>query len=261
MAESLRLASPLRHRCELCAAGDATLNSMPTWYRFHALSGHWSARAARSVLRAVLSFSVPAPKVITKPILFAVLAIRSVYYFLIRVFFCEPLFKAYCTEYGKHLHTGVRLHWVQGAGRLIVGNNVRIDGKCNFFFAARYTENPTLTIGDNSGVGNGCSFVVGRSITLGRHVRFGSNIQLFDTPGHPVEPLGRLHGQPARPEDVRPIVIGDNVWIGSSSIIYPGVVIGEDSVVAMGSVVVNSVPPKVVVAGNPARQIARVEAA
>jgi acetyltransferase-like isoleucine patch superfamily enzyme len=228
-------------------------------FRAYALSGHWSARAARSVFRAITTFSVPAPKVITRPALLFFLALRTVYYFIARVFVCEPLFKAYCTEFGKNLHTGVSLHWVQGAGRLIVGDNVRVDGKCNFFFAARYTEHPTLTIGDNSGLGNGCSFVVGRSITIGRNCRFGANIQMFDAPGHPVEPNARLQGQPARPEDVRPIVIGDNVWIGSSSVIYPGVVIGEDSVVALGSVVVSNVPPKVIVAGNPARQIARVE--
>lgn len=210
------------------------------------------------MLRTVNSFSLPAPKVIVKPLLLGFLALRTVYYFIVRVFICEPAFKAYCTRYGKNLHTGVFLHWVQGSGRLIIGDNVRVDGKCNFFFAARYSENPTLTIGDNSGMGNNCSFVVGSSITIGRHCRLGSSIQIFDTPGHPVEPTARLEGQPARPEDVRPIEIGDNVWIGSSSIIYPGVVIGEDSVVAMGSVVVSNVPPKVVVAGNPARQIARV---
>ncbi len=229
-------------------------------YRFHALSGHWTARTARSLLRAYYTFSIPAPKLITKPLLFGILVIRNAYYFVARVFVYEPLFKAYCAEYGKHLHTGVSLHWVQGAGRLVVGDDVRIDGKCNFFFAARYTESPTLTIGDNTGIGNGCSFVVGRSIAIGRHCRFGSGIQLFDTPGHPTDPVARMDGKPARAEDVRPIVIGDNVWIGSSSIIYPGVVIGEDSVVAMGSVVVSNVPAKAIVAGNPARQIGKVEA-
>ena len=234
---------------------------MPKWYRFNALSNNWFARALRSVFRGVLSFSIPAPKLIFKPILFCFLAIRFLYYFVMRVFICEPLFKARCTRYGKNVHTGAAIHWVQGSGQLILGDHVTIDGRCNFFFAVRYAEEPTFLIGDYSGVGHGCSFVVGRRIEIGRHCRFGSNIQMFDTPGHPVEPVARLNGEPARPEDVRPIVIGDNVWVGSSSVIYPGVVIGEDSVVAMGSVVVNSVPPRVVVAGNPARQIARVEPA
>lgn len=229
-------------------------------YRFHALSSHWSIRAARTILRAFAEFSIPAPKIIVKPLLLGFLGVRSAYYFFLRVFICEPAFKAYCTKLGKNFHTGVFLHWVQGSGRFIIGDNVRIDGRCNFFFAARYSDNPTLTIGDNSGIGHGCAFVVGRSITIGRHCRLGSNIQMFDTPGHPSDPAARLEGQPARPEDVRSIEIGNNVWIGSSSIIYPGVVIGEDSVVAMGSVVVNSVPSKVIVAGNPARQVARVGA-
>jgi acetyltransferase-like isoleucine patch superfamily enzyme len=232
---------------------------MSNWIRSYGLSHHWSARWARSLLRGVAQFSLPAPKLVTKPALFLVLSLRAVYYFLIRVFFCEPLFKASCTEYGANVHTGAFLHWIQGSGRLLVGNNVTVDGKCNFFFAARYTENPTLSIGDNTGIGHGCSFVVGRSISIGRHCRLGSNIQMFDTPGHPTDPRARLAGAPARPEDVRAIEIGNNVWIGSSSAIYPGVVIGQDSVVAMGSVVVTNVPPKVVVAGNPARQIARVE--
>jgi chloramphenicol O-acetyltransferase type B len=50
-------------------------------------------------------------------------------------------------------------------------------------------------------------------------------------------------------------VIEDNVWIGRNAIIFPGVRIGEGSVVAMGTVVMNSIPPNTVVAGNPARQI------
>jgi acetyltransferase-like isoleucine patch superfamily enzyme len=65
-----------------------------------------------------------------------------------------------------------------------------------------------------------------------------------------------MAGQPPRPEDVRPITIGDNVWIGQYSIITPGVTIGEGSIVSGGSVVVNDVPPYVVVAGYPARKIA-----
>ena len=58
--------------------------------------------------------------------------------------------------------------------------------------------------------------------------------------------------------DVRAITIGDNVWIGSGSVIFPGVTIGDNSIVAYGAVVMTSVPENVVVAGNPARQIAKI---
>lgn len=203
-----------------------------------------------------MSVSVPAPRLIVYPGLWLFLFLRNVYYFLARVFFAEPLFKAYCTRYGRNLHTGPHLHWVQGNGDILIGDNVSIDGRCNFFFAASYTERPTLIIGDYTGFGHNCSFVIGKQISIGRHCRFGSGIQMFDSPGHPLDPEKRLAGAPANIQDVRPIQIGDNVWVGSSAVIMPGVSIGDNSVVAQSAVVMSNIPPNVVVAGNPARQIA-----
>lgn len=55
------------------------------------------------------------------------------------------------------------------------------------------------------------------------------------------------------------VEIKDWAYIGASSIILPGVVIGEGALVAAGSVVTHSVPPHVVVAGNPARIICTTE--
>jgi acetyltransferase-like isoleucine patch superfamily enzyme len=203
----------------------------------------------------VQNFSVPAPRFLSVPLAGAFLIVRSVYYFVARVFFCEPFFKSYCSKYGNNLHTGVFLHWIQGRGELIIGDNVTVDGKCSFTFAARYSDRPTLIIGDNSGIGHNSSFTVGERITIGRHCRIASGVAIFDAPGHPLDPSMRLAGSSATLEQVRPVVIEDNVWIGQSVIIMPGVTIGQDSVVAAGSVVLTSVPPNVLVAGNPARQV------
>ncbi|HJD76131.1 MAG TPA: sugar O-acetyltransferase, partial [Bacteroides reticulotermitis] len=49
--------------------------------------------------------------------------------------------------------------------------------------------------------------------------------------------------------------IGENVWIGSGSVIVPGVTIGENSVVGAGSVVTKDVPANTIVAGAPAKSI------
>jgi acetyltransferase-like isoleucine patch superfamily enzyme len=57
---------------------------------------------------------------------------------------------------------------------------------------------------------------------------------------------------------VQPITIGDNVWIGRNALVFPGVTVGENSIVAAGAVVTSDVPPGSVVAGNPARRIAKV---
>jgi hypothetical protein len=78
---------------------------------------------------------------------------------------------------------------------------------------------------------------------------------MFDTSGHPVDAAARRAGQPVAPEEVKPIVIGDNVWIGRGSIIFPGVTIGENSVVSAGSAVLSNVPPNTLVAGYPARRV------
>jgi acetyltransferase-like isoleucine patch superfamily enzyme len=224
-------------------------------YRHLALSDTPLARTARRVYRGVRNLSVPAPRVVVRPLLWIFLAVRSLYYFVKRVFICEPLFKAYCKSYGRNLHTDVYVHWVQGKGDIIIGDNVEIDGQVAISFAARFSPNPTLKIGDNTIIRHNCSFVVARCVTIGRHCKIAGGVSIFESSGHPSDPEARMAGAPPRPEDVRPITIGDNVWIGQRSIITPGVTIGEGSIVSAASVVLSDVPPYTVVAGYPARKI------
>ena len=231
---------------------------MSILYRHLAISNHPAARGIREAYRFLRNFSLPAPRLIFGPILAVYLFFRAIYYFSIRVFVCEPFFKAYCAKHGRNVHTGVFVHWIQGRGQLILGDNVTVDGKCNFIFAVRYTERPTLRIGNNVVIGHNSTFTVGREITIGNNVMIAANVDMFDSPGHPVDPALRLAGSPALPEDVKPIRIEDNVWIGGGTIIYPGVTVGEGSIAARGAVVMNNVPPNVIVAGSPARQIARI---
>jgi acetyltransferase-like isoleucine patch superfamily enzyme len=192
---------------------------------------------------------------LTVPLLYIFVLCRSVYHFIARVCICEPLFKAYCTRYGRNLHTGVFWHWVQGRGDLLIGDDVSIDGKCTFVFAARYSPRPALKIGSHTGIGHGASFTVGKSITIGENCRIGPGVHIFDSPGHPADPAARLAGRPAADSEVKPVVIGDNVWIGTGAMILPGVTISRNSVVAVGAVVMNDVPADTVVAGNPARHV------
>ena len=134
--------------------------------RFLALSDHFAARFARQVRSGLRRFSIPAPHWMTYPVLVIVIGIRSAWYFAFRVFICEPLFKAYCNTWGTDVHTGAHLHWVTGTGKIILGDRVRIDGKCSFHFASRYDDHPTLTVGSGTGIGHGCAFVIGKSITI-----------------------------------------------------------------------------------------------
>jgi acetyltransferase-like isoleucine patch superfamily enzyme len=230
-----------------------------TTRRTLALSDHWLPQLVRRWRQRLLDFGIPpVPHAFTAPLLAVFLTLRSTYHFLVRVFVCEPFFKAYCTRYGRGLHTGVFLHWIQGRGELIIGDNVRIDGKCSFSFAARFSDQPTLIIGDNTGIGHACSFTIGKKIVIGQHCRIAGQVWIFDSPGHPADPIARMASSPLTDEEVRPVVIEDNVWIGERAIIMPGVTIGQGSMVAAGAVVMMNVPPNTMVAGNPARQLRRL---
>jgi acetyltransferase-like isoleucine patch superfamily enzyme len=217
------------------------------------------ARLLRWAYRAINNFTVPAPRIVVKPLLEVFLLARNFYYFAVRVFICEPLFKAYCTKYGRNLHTGTYLHWITGKGDIVLGDNVTLDGKSNISFAARFSDHPTLQIGDNSGIGHNCFFTIGKLISIGRNCILSGDISIMDSNGHDADPVTRWASKPPGAEDVRPVVIRDGVWIGKHCILFPGVKIGEGSVISAGSIVRTHVPPYSVVAGNPAKVMFRLK--
>lgn len=227
----------------------------PSLRQFLAVSDHWLARRGRALRRRWYAFTLPLPRPIGKVVLGSFLLVRGVYYWCRRVFVAEPLFKAYCRSYGRRLRTDIYIHWVQGRGDLVIGDDVLIDGKCSFTFAARYTHRPTLTVGSGSGIGHDCAFTIGKRITIGRKCRIAAGVWMFDSHGHPSDPQARLEGRAAPDAEVKPISIEDNVWIGGNAVIFPGVTVGEGSVVSACAVVTNDVPPYSIVAGNPARRI------
>lgn len=112
-----------------------------------------------------------------------------------------------------------------------------------------------LRIGRDCGF-TGTTLVVAERIEIGDRVAVGANVTLTDTDFHPLDPLERqrdfLAGRHA------PVIIEDDVFIGMQSLVLKGVTIGRGSVVGAGSVVVRNVPPGVIVAGNPARVVRRV---
>ncbi|MGK4000403.1 acyltransferase [Sorangium sp. So ce1024] len=224
--------------------------------RFLASSDHSVARAVRHVRRQVHTFTLPAPRPLVVPMRMAFEAAREAYYFGARVLVCEPHLKSHCARYGKGVRTGCFIHFIRGQGDIILGDNVVLDGKVNIVFAARFSDRPTLRIGDNTGIGHECRIVVGKSVTIGSHCRIAGSVYILDSSGHPSDPEARKRGLPPADSEVRPVVIEDNVWLGARSMIFPGVTVGEGSVVSAGSIVMADVPPYTVVAGNPARRVA-----
>ena len=96
-----------------------------------------------------------------------------------------------------------------------------------------------IEIGHDTGLGYGVSLEAHGSVTIGRRSMLASFVRICD--------LGR--------DGVRPVTIGDDVWLAHAVIVEPGVTIGDGSVVAAGSVVTRDVPPGHLASGNPARSI------
>ena len=109
-----------------------------------------------------------------------------------------------------------------------------------------------IVIGDDCGF-TGAVVVAETSVMIGDRVLVGGSAQIVDTDFHPLDPETRRREINAG--QTRPISIGDDVFIGMNSIILKGVTIGNGSVVGAGSVVSQDVPPKTIVAGNPARVV------
>jgi acetyltransferase-like isoleucine patch superfamily enzyme len=106
-----------------------------------------------------------------------------------------------------------------------------------------------ISIGRNVFVNQNCTFYDLGGLDIADDVLVGPNVSII-TSGHPVEPSRRRTCVIAKP-----IVIERNVWIAAGATIIGGVRVGENSVVAAGSVVTENVPPNTLVGGNPARVI------
>ena len=91
-------------------------------------------------------------------------------------------------------------------------------------------------------------------VTIGDRTLFGPNVQIY-TATHPMNYMDRASGL----ELAKPISIGNDVWVGGSAVICPGVTIGDRSVIGAGSVVTKDIPADVFAAGNPCRVIRSIK--
>jgi maltose O-acetyltransferase len=87
-------------------------------------------------------------------------------------------------------------------------------------------------------------------VTIGSRTLFGPNVQIY-TATHPIDFRERATGL----EYAKPITIGEDVWVGGSAVICPGVDIGDRTVIGAGSVVTKDIPSDVFAAGNPCKAI------
>jgi galactoside O-acetyltransferase len=110
-----------------------------------------------------------------------------------------------------------------------------------------------IEIGRNFFANHNCIILDEAKVTFGDHVFIAPNCG-FHTAGHPLDAERRNIGL----EYAYPITVGSNVWIGSNTIVLPGVTIGDYAVIGAGSVVTKEIPPGVIAVGNPCRMIREI---
>ena len=176
----------------------------------------------------------------------------------LRFFWYEPLFRSQCAQVGAGFRME-RLPYIVGRGSIRIGRGVRLSGKSSFGFGRGGARDPEIDIGDGTFIGHDCGFGVASSVTIGKRCLLAGGVRVRDYDGHPVAARDRREGGAEPADGSRPVVIGDDVWIGADAVILKGVSIGDRAVVGAGAVVTRNVPSDSIVAGNPARVVRMIQ--
>ena len=147
----------------------------------------------------------------------------------------------------------------KAAGTIQIGDNCVFN---NFNDAGWYSKcslwvrpHAQIIIGEHCGF-NGVLLYAAQRIEIGRHVKVGGGTRIFDSDFHSLNFIERRNTD--KGTKTAPVVIGDDVFIGTNCIICKGVTIGARSIIAAGSVVVKSIPSDEIWGGNPAKFIRKI---
>jgi acetyltransferase-like isoleucine patch superfamily enzyme len=148
------------------------------------------------------------------------------------------------TQHGIVVATGGRpLPRAINLGGTIVTQN------CQFYSGVRLEvgKGAMLKIGNGTYLNRNTLVVANTRVEIGKDCKIAWDVVIMDSDGG--------HDVAGHPNPDKPVIIGDRVWIGCRSIILKGVRIGDDSIIAAGSVVTKDVPSGAVVGGVPARTL------
>lgn len=148
-----------------------------------------------------------------------------------------------------------------GQGAIVLGKDVEfgVQHSPGFYSSYSYVEarftGSRITVGDGSRLNNNLVFIATTEpITIGPRCLIGYGVELLGSNFHGLAPHQRS-GQHARSE---PITIGADVFIGAHAKILRGVKVGDGAIIAAGAIVTKDVPANTIVAGIPAKNIARM---
>jgi len=129
-----------------------------------------------------------------------------------------------------------------------VGEGARVEPpvRCDYGY--------NVHVGRNFYANFGCVFLDVREIAFGENCFLGPGVHVYAAT-HPIDAAERVKG----PEYGKPVAVGEDVWIGGRAVLNPGVTIGDRSVIGAGAVVIEDVPNDVVMQGNPAEVVKRLD--
>lgn len=175
--------------------------------------------------------------------------------------YTKVLLRLFGCSYGKGLtvdgHVWIR---VRQKGAIKLGDHVSINSRFGSNLVGLNTptileclDGGYIEIGDNSGC-SGAIISSRSSVKIGRYVKVGGNVRIFDHDFHSLDPeLRSDSGEDYKNVKSVPVVVGDTSFIGTNAIILKGAYIGEKTIIAAGSVLAVSTGVGEIWGGNPAR--------
>jgi acetyltransferase-like isoleucine patch superfamily enzyme len=140
-------------------------------------------------------------------------------------------------------------------GSIRIGNNVLLrsnpDGAPYRVCLRTYYPEARIEIRDNARLA-GAAIHANCMVVVGSQARIAPGSIISDNDSHPV--VRSIAGRSGRPKEA-PVHIGENVWLGTRTIVLKGVTIGANTIVAAGSIVTSDLPANVLAAGAPAKPI------
>jgi acetyltransferase-like isoleucine patch superfamily enzyme len=136
----------------------------------------------------------------------------------------------------------------------LFGSDVKIATNCAIF--SRESEEGVLAIGNGTHIGDNTILDITDNLSIGNEVAIGPNCTIY-THDHDYQQTNKAAWKGGIIK--KTVVIEDGAWIGSGVTVLPGVSIGENSVVAAGSVVTKNVPESTIWGGVPAKQIKTIQ--
>lgn len=212
----------------------------------------------KRVLKAILQFSIPSWKPIHLPLYNLHVFVLGLWHKIYSGVWAVPLFKAACHSVGSGLRLPNGIPLIMGDPKIVIGDNVSILDS-TFASTSHLDGQAELIIGDNVTIGYHSDISVGVRVVIGNDVLIAKDCFIADNNGHPIDAARRQRHEPITLEETAPVIIGNNVWIGTGSMILKGVTIGDNSIVAANSVVTSNVPPNTIVGGNPAKFVKEIK--